>query len=97
MHCSGLLHALCLGGEWLKVYEIETRGQQLFYYTYSEPRHVILSKILQCIADLVDVALFTIFLGSIIQNQSMFILVLLLGSSGLSSICFSFCNCITGK
>lgn len=69
----------------------ESRGQQLFYYTYLEPRLVILSKTIYNVLLLMGLALvnllfYSIFLGNIIQNQSLFIVVLLLGSSGLSSI-----------
>ncbi len=68
----------------------ESRGIQLYYYTLVHPAAVILSKIIYNSALLISVALihllfYSLFLGNEVQNMTMFIIGLLLGSTGLAA------------
>ena len=69
----------------------ESRGRQLYYYTLLDPRSVILSKIiynvfLLCVLAFVNLFFYTLFIGNIIENMSLFILCLFLGSAGLAAV-----------
>ncbi|MBL7916613.1 MAG: CcmB protein [Bacteroidetes bacterium ADurb.Bin397] len=68
----------------------ESRGIQLYYYTMVHPAAVILSKIIYNSALLISVALihllfYSLFLGNEIQDMTMFLVGLLLGSTGLAA------------
>jgi heme exporter protein B len=68
----------------------ESRGIQLYFYTMVHPAAVILSKIIYNAALLISVALihllfYSLFLGNEIQNMPMFLVGLLLGSTGLAA------------
>lgn len=68
----------------------ESRGIQLYYYTMVHPAAVILSKIIYNAALLISVALihllfYSLFLGNEIQDMTMFLIGLLLGSTGLAA------------
>lgn len=69
----------------------ESRGVQLFYYTMVKPGSVIISKIIYNTALLIAVSLvnfffYSLFLGNDVDDLAMFLLGLVLGSSGLASI-----------
>ncbi|MFI5219450.1 MAG: heme exporter protein CcmB [Bacteroidia bacterium] len=69
----------------------ESRGLQLFYYTFLNPQHVILAKIiynmiLLLILSAISFLFYIIFLGNIVEDTPMFFLGLLLGAAGLSSV-----------
>ncbi|MDQ3051077.1 MAG: heme exporter protein CcmB [Bacteroidota bacterium] len=68
----------------------ESRGVQLYYYTLLNPAMVIISKIiyntsLLMIVALVNFLFYSLFLGNEVSDTWMFILGLLLGSSGLAA------------
>ena len=69
----------------------ESKGRLLYLYTIASPQAVILSKILYnaflmlCIAILCFV-FYSLFIGNIVQDTTMFLIVLFLGSTGFSSI-----------
>jgi len=69
----------------------ESRGNLLYLYTLASPQAVILSKILYNIVLLSVISLlcllaYSLFVGYIIQDLPLFLLVLFLGSLGLSSL-----------
>jgi heme exporter protein B len=69
----------------------ESKGLQLFYYTLLNPQHVILAKTIYNIMLLLIVSslsflFYIIFMGNLVQNTPMFLIGLLLGASGLSSV-----------
>jgi heme exporter protein B len=69
----------------------ESKGLQLFYYTLLNPQHVILAKTIYNIMLLLVVSslsflFYIIFMGNLVQNTRMFLIGLLLGASGLSSV-----------
>jgi heme exporter protein B len=69
----------------------ESRGVQLFYYTFLNPQSVIFSKIIYngsmlFILSLITFAAYTIFLGNPVQNILLFFVTLLIGCFGLSSV-----------
>lgn len=69
----------------------ESKGLQLFYYTFLNPQHVILAKIfynmlLLLVLSSVSFLFYIIFMGNIVENTLMFFLGLLLGAAGLSSV-----------
>ena len=69
----------------------ESKGLQLFYYTLLNPQHVILAKsiynmMLLLVVSLLSFLFYMLFMGNIVQNTPMFLIGLLLGSSGLSSV-----------
>jgi heme exporter protein B len=69
----------------------DSRGIQLYYYVLLNPVSVILSRILYnsillIIISLINFIFYTLFLGSEVQDQSMFALGLILGSIGLASV-----------
>ena len=79
----------------------ESRGIQLYYYTLLNPVTVIFSKIIynSCmlvVLSFIHLAFFTLFLGNQIQDIGMFILALVLGSTGLASI-LTLISAITSK
>lgn len=71
----------------------ESKALQLFYYSFLNPYHIILSKIiyhalLMFILSAASALVFTFFLGNPVQSILQFSIGLLLGS-------FSFSSCLT--
>lgn len=69
----------------------ETRGRLLYLYTLVSPQAVILSKIiynsfLLTVLSGLCLLVYTLFIGNIIQDVPLFLLTLLLGSFGFSSL-----------
>ncbi len=69
----------------------ETRGRLLYLYTLASPQAVILSKIiynsfLLIVLSGLCLLVYSLFIGSIIQDIPLFLLTLLLGSFGFSSL-----------
>lgn len=69
----------------------ETRGRLLYLYTLVSPQAVILSKIIYNVLLLSVISglclfVYTLFVGNIIQDLPLFLVVLLLGSFGFSSL-----------
>ena len=79
----------------------ESRGLQLYYYSLASPEAVILSKIiynllLMLFLSMINLFFYLLFLGNIIQDVPMFLLSIVLGSFGFSSI-MSFVSAIASK
>ena len=71
----------------------ESKALQIFYYSFLNPYHIIISKItyhalLMFILALAGAAIFIFFIGNPIQSGLQFLFALLLGS-------FSFSSCLT--
>ena len=69
----------------------ETRGKLLYLYTLASPQAVILSKIiynslLLTVLSALCLLVYSIFVGNLIQDYPLFLLTLLLGSFGFSSL-----------
>lgn len=69
----------------------ETRGKLLYLYTLASPEAVILSKIiynsfLLTVLSALCLTVYSLFVGGIIQDLPLFLLTLLLGSFGFSSL-----------
>ena len=69
----------------------ETKGRLLYLYTLTSPQAVILSKIiynslLLTVLAALCLAVYSLFIGNIVQDMPLFILTLLLGSFGFSSL-----------
>jgi heme exporter protein B len=69
----------------------DSNGRQLYYYTILKPQTVILSKmiynaILMVFMSLLCFAFYSVFINYLVQNLPMFLLSLLLGSIGFSTI-----------
>ncbi len=69
----------------------ETKGRLLYLYTLVSPQAVIISKILYNMALLTVLSVlclfvYSLFVGYLIQDLSLFLLILFLGSLGLSSL-----------
>jgi len=69
----------------------ENPARYIYYYTITSPQAVVLSKILynlllMAILSLLSFGLFLLLLGNQVVNVELFILTLILGSFGLSSI-----------
>ncbi|MCW3084340.1 MAG: transporter permease [Bacteroidetes bacterium] len=69
----------------------ETRGRLLYLYTLVSPQAVILSKIiynslLLLVISLLCLLVYSLFIGNLIQDLPLFLLTLLLGSFGFSSL-----------
>ncbi|MDQ3049204.1 MAG: heme exporter protein CcmB [Bacteroidota bacterium] len=74
-----------------KSFNSETRGRLLYLYTLASPQAVILSKIIYNTLLLVFLSglclfVYTLFIGNIIQDLPLFLLTVLLGAAGLSSL-----------
>jgi len=74
-----------------KTFQNDGSGRQYYFYLLADPVAVILSKILYNIIlltflSLVSAAFYSLVLGNPVQQYGNFILVLLLGSIGLSSL-----------
>ncbi|MFC3879541.1 heme exporter protein CcmB [Algoriphagus namhaensis] len=68
----------------------EHQGRQLYYYMIASPEAIILSKMiyntgLTLILALLGYAVFSVILGNPVQDQSLFLLNLILGSIGFSA------------
>jgi heme exporter protein B len=69
----------------------ETRGRLLYLYTLTSPQAVILSKIiynalLLTVLSTLCLSVYSLFIGNIIQDMPLFLITLLLGSFGFSSL-----------
>ncbi len=69
----------------------ETKGRLLYLYTLTSPQAVILSKIiynslLLTVLAALCLAVYSLFIGNIVQDMPLFMLTLLLGSFGFSSL-----------
>ena len=74
-----------------KSFLAESRGVQLFYYTFLNPQSVILAKIiyngcLLFVLALITLLTYSLFLGNPVENNLLFLISVLLGCFGLSSI-----------
>ncbi len=74
-----------------KSFLIETKGKLIYLYTLVSPQAVILSKIIYnslliIVLSGLCLLVYSIFIGNIIQDLSLFLLTLFLGSMGFSSI-----------
>ena len=69
----------------------ESPARHLYYYTLASPEAIVLSKILynlllMAILSVLSLLFFLLLMGNMIQNPGLFIVALLLGSLGLSSV-----------
>lgn len=74
-----------------KSFIAEGRGRQLYMYTLASPQAVILSRILYnflllLVISGICVLVYSLFVGSLVQDLPLFLLTLLLGSFGFSSL-----------
>lgn len=74
-----------------KSFMTESRGLQLFYYTFLNPQVVIIGKIiyngvLLFVLGLLTLLFYTILLGNPVQDIFMFLITLLAGCFGISSV-----------
>ncbi len=74
-----------------KSFLAESRGVQLFYYTFLNPQSVILAKIIYngCmlfVLALITLLTYSVFMGNPVQNNLLFLITVLLGCLGLSSV-----------
>ncbi|MBL4625412.1 MAG: heme exporter protein CcmB [Flavobacteriales bacterium] len=74
-----------------KSFAQESQGKLLYLYTLTNPRAIIISKILYnsgllAILTLITTLFYSLFLGNIIQDIPQFIVVAIAGSTGLASI-----------
>ncbi|MEX2593576.1 MAG: heme exporter protein CcmB [Anditalea sp.] len=79
----------------------EHQGRQLYYYMIASPEAIILSKIiyntlLTLILALLGYLVFSVILGNPVQDQSMFLLNLILGAMGFSA-CLTMVSGIASK
>ncbi|HET7819161.1 MAG TPA: heme exporter protein CcmB [Bacteroidia bacterium] len=79
----------------------ESQGRLLYYYTLVSPQVFILSKIiyngfLMLVLSLICFAFYSLFMGNIIPNIPLFLLIVVLGSLGLSSL-LSMMSAIAAK
>lgn len=79
----------------------ETKGKALYNFVYYNPRQFILSKIIYNMLLMMALSMFTYFfyswfVGSLVQNQGMFMLALLFSSSGFSGV-LSLMSAIASK
>ncbi len=69
----------------------ESSGQQIYFYTLADPRVVIISKmifnaVLLTLVSLVTFGCYVLFIGNLVSNVGLFLLCIVLGNCGLSSI-----------
>jgi heme exporter protein B len=69
----------------------ESQARYIYYYTIASPQSIVLSKIiynlvLMSVLSLMAFGLFLLLMGDLVVNPGLFILALLLGSCGLSSV-----------
>jgi len=69
----------------------ESSGRMLYYYFLADPRQVILAKIiynflLMFLLSVFNLAFYSMLIGNPVDDMSLFFLVMILGSLGLSSV-----------
>ena len=74
-----------------KSFLTESRGRQLYFYSIASAQGVIISKViynlaLMLVLSIFNFAFYSLFIGNIVQDTSMFIVGLLLGSAGFASV-----------
>lgn len=74
-----------------KSFQQESKGHLLYYYTLCSPQEFILSKIfynavLMLTLSLVCLGCYVLFMGNMVKNLQLFIVIILLGSVGISSL-----------
>jgi heme exporter protein B len=74
-----------------KSFIYETKGKLLYIYTLTSPQSVIVSKIiynslLLFVLSALCLLIYSLFIGDIIQDKALFVLTLMLGSFGFSSL-----------
>ena len=72
-------------------FEQEATKRYLFFYVIAKPEAIIISKLIyntliMSVLSLVSYAMYSFFLGNQIENHSLFLLAIVLGSSGFSSV-----------
>ena len=84
-----------------KSFLAESRGRMLYYYSITGPRPVILSKIIYnflliIVLSFINLLFYSLFIGNPVQDLPMFILAMVLGSAGFSSV-LSMVSAIASK
>lgn len=79
----------------------ESRGRLLYYYTLVSPQAVILSKVIYNTALLIVIGfityfIYSLFIGSLVQDKLFFIISLVLGAMGFASA-FTMVSAIASK
>jgi heme exporter protein B len=79
----------------------ESRGRMLYYYTISDPRSFILSRIiynfmLMMVISGFNLTFYSLFIGNPVQNMPVFILAMVLGSTGFAAV-LSMVSAIAAK
>lgn len=79
----------------------ESRGRMLYYYTLTSPQAFVLSKIiynsvLMLVLSLICFGFYSLFMGNIVENLPLFLLIILLGSIGIASL-LSMMSAIASK
>ena len=69
----------------------ESKGQQLYFYSLVSPQAVILSKmiynlLLLTVLSLINLLIYSLLIGNIVEDNPIFFLALILGSMGFSSV-----------
>lgn len=69
----------------------ENKGRLLYFYTLTSPQAIILSKIaynilLMTLLSIICFVFYSLFIGNIVKDMPLFLLVLLLGGMGFSSL-----------
>lgn len=69
----------------------ESKGRLLYYYTLCSPHAFIISKIiynaiLMLILSVICLAFYSLFMGNAVENMSFFVLIIVFGSVGISSL-----------
>ncbi|HVA98436.1 MAG TPA: heme exporter protein CcmB [Bacteroidia bacterium] len=84
-----------------KSFMMEKQGRLLYYYLLASPQAIILSKIiynmlLMIVLSLICFAFYALFLGNMVQNIGLFLVVILVGNSGFAAI-LSMTSAIASK
>ena len=79
----------------------ESRGRMLYYYTLTSPQAFVLAKIiynsiLMLALSLICFGFYSLFMGNIVDNLPLFLLIIVLGSIGISSL-LSMMSAIAAK
>jgi heme exporter protein B len=79
----------------------ESRGRMLYYYTLTSPQAFVLSKIiynavLMLVLSLICFGFYSLFMGNIVDNLPLFLLIIVMGSAGISSL-LSMMSAIASK
>lgn len=69
----------------------ESKGRLLYYYTLCSPQAFILSKIiynavLMLLLSIICLAFYSLFMSNAVQNMSLFVLIIFLGSTGIAAL-----------